>query len=188
MSTEGTGQVPPITTPRLLLRKITSTDVDWIWELDQDPEVMRHISGGQPTPRKTTEEIYMPRLIQSHSAGPAFGFWAALDRPTASPLGWFHMRPERLEPFEMELGYRLRRSAWGQGLATEGSQVLIDHTFHHWGQSRIAARTLVHNLASRRVMEKCGMRFEREFTYPAEWLPGWTEDQRKAVRYVLDKA
>jgi RimJ/RimL family protein N-acetyltransferase len=96
-------------------------------------------------------------------------------------------QPDLVEPFEMDLGYRLGRGVWGMGLATEGSLALIDRTLHHWGQSRVAARTLAQNLASRRVMEKCGMRLEREFTYPEDWLPGWTQEQRRAVRYVLDR-
>ncbi|MBL9137269.1 MAG: GNAT family N-acetyltransferase [Verrucomicrobiales bacterium] len=179
--------IAPISTDRLLLRKMAATDVDWVWELDQDPEVMRHITGGVPTPREVTEKVHMPRLLQSHSAGSAFGFWAALDRDTGVPLGWFHMRPERLPPFEMELGYRLRRDAWGRGLATEGSRKLIDLTLHHWGQLRVAARTLAGNLASRRVMEKCGLVWERDFHYPEEWLPGWPEDRRQAVRYLIER-
>lgn len=179
--------VAPLVTERLHLRKMAGSDVDWVWALDQDPEVMRYINGGSSTPREVTEGVYMPRILQAHSAGPQFGFWAALDRSTGVPLGWFHMRPERLPPFEMELGYRLRRDSWGRGLATEGSKVLIEFTLHQWDQPRVAARTLATNAASRRVMEKCGLRWDFDFCYPEEWLPGWPEERRKAVRYVIER-
>lgn len=62
-----------------------------------------------------------------------------------------------------ELGYRLRRRVWGQGLATEGSRALIDHAFAHLGMVRISAESMAVNTASRRVMEKSGMRHVRTF-------------------------
>ena len=52
-------------------------------------------------------------------AAPEFGFWAAVERSTGQFIGWFHLRPdEGAQPGEVELGYRLRRSAWGRGYAT----------------------------------------------------------------------
>lgn len=173
-------------TPRLRLRRLARGDADWLWALDQDPEVMRYISGGAPTPRETLERIQLPRMLQRHDAGPQYGFYRAELRAGGGPIGWFHLRPERLEPFEMELGYRLRRDVWGQGLASEGSRELIRLALGEWRLPRVAARTLAANLASRRVMENCGMRLEREFSYPAEWLPSFSAEQRRAVRYVVD--
>lgn len=175
-------------TERLRLRPMATTDVGWLWELDQDPEVMRYISGGAPTSRETLEQVYLPRMLQRYDAGPQYGFYRAELRAGDEPIGWFHLRPERLEPFEMELGYRLRRDVWGLGLASEGSRELIRLALGEWRLPRVAARTLAANLASRRVMEKCGMRLEREFSYPAEWLPQFTAEERRAVRYTVDAA
>lgn len=177
---------PRLTTARLHLRRLVANDADWIWQLDQDPEVMRHINGGLPTPRSVLEQQYLPRFLMDYPAGPHVGFWAAESRATGEPLGWFHLRPEKLPPHEMELGYRLRREVWGQGLATEGSRELLRRAFADWGLARVAAHTLAVNLASRRVMEKCGLRWERDFLVPQEWLPGWNEEQRRAVRYILE--
>lgn len=86
----------------------------------------------------------------------------------------------------MELGYRLGREAWGQGLATEGSLALLRRAFQDWSLPSVVAHTLATNTASRRVMEKCGLRRERDFIAPAEWHPGWSEEQRRAVRYRID--
>jgi RimJ/RimL family protein N-acetyltransferase len=171
-------------TDHLLLRPLVSEDEEHLWQLDQDPEVMRFISGGRPTSRETVRDVMLPRMLQVHPQGPEYGFWSAEDRATGRWVGWFHLRPERLEPFEMELGYRLRREFWGLGLATEGSRALIEIAFRDWGLDRVAARTLVGNRASRRVMEKLGLVLEREFVYPEDWLPWWNEQERRAVRYV----
>jgi RimJ/RimL family protein N-acetyltransferase len=85
----------------------------------------------------------------------------------------------------MELGYRLKRSLWGRGLATEGSSALLRKGFEEMKYPKICARTLVHNLASQRVMQKIGLHFERHFTYPPEIIPGWSETDRSAIKYSL---
>jgi RimJ/RimL family protein N-acetyltransferase len=60
-----------------------------------------------------------------------------------------------------ELGYRLKRTEWGQGLACEGAKVLVGWGFEKPGYERITACTAAQNLASRRVMEKIGMTYLR---------------------------
>ena len=62
-----------------------------------------------------------------------------------------------------ELGYRLRKDAWGQGYATEGSRALIQKGFAELGVSRVIASTYEDNIGSRRVMEKVGMRLVRSY-------------------------
>lgn len=172
-------------TERLRLRRLVAGDADWVWGLDQDPGVMRFISFGVCTPRDEFEEVILPRMLASHAAGPQYGFFAALSRDGGIPLGWFHLRPDKLVPADMELGYRLRRDCWGRGLATEGSRALIRRGLGEWGLPRIAAGSLASHRASQRVMEKCGMRKERDFICPEAWLPGTTEEQRRAVRYLI---
>ena len=63
----------------------------------------------------------------------------------------------------IDLGYRLRRSAWGNGYATEGSRALINKGFTEHGIDRVAAETMTVNLVSRRVMEKCGLTYIRTY-------------------------
>ena len=58
----------------------------------------------------------------------------------------------------MELGYRLRRAAWGHGYATEGSIALVDKGFAEFGIERIVGWTMAVNTRSRRVLEKTGLR------------------------------
>ncbi len=110
-------------TDRMVLRRFTAADVDLLVELDSDPEVMQYITGGRPTPREEVERDVLPAFLGYHERFPGYGFWAAAEADTGDFLGWFHFRPrEGSPPDEAELGYRLRRSAWGKGYATEGSR------------------------------------------------------------------
>ncbi len=174
-------------TPRLFLRELCADDAALLFQLDSDPEVMRFISKGVPTPREMFEIVYLPRMMAWQNQSPPRGFWAAHLRATSEFIGWFHLRPDKITPEEMELGYRLKRSAWGRGLATEGSRALIEKAFREWGYEKISARTLPDNLASRRVMEKTGLTFECDFIYSLEAIPGWTEEERRAVKYSLTR-
>ena len=63
----------------------------------------------------------------------------------------------------MELGYRLKASAWGRGYATEGARALVRKGFDELGVRRVWAETMAVNRASRRVMEKVGLRYVRTF-------------------------
>ena len=171
-------------TERMYLRDFNAADLDLLVELDSDPEVVRHISKGVPTSRETLETEHLPRILSWQGQSPPRGCWATHLRATDEFIGWFHLRPDKITPEEMELGYRLRRAVWGRGLATEGSLALLLKA-REWGYAKVSARTLIGNLASRRVMEKAGLSFECEFLYPLNLLPDWTEAERRAVKYSI---
>jgi RimJ/RimL family protein N-acetyltransferase len=174
-------------TGRLRLRRFVPADVDLLVELDADPEVMRYITYGKPTPRSAYVETYMPRWIAIYQARPGLGYFAAELRDTGEFLGWFHLRDDRIEPEYVELGYRLKRSAWGRGYATEGARALLTHAFDGLGIERISARTLLGNRASRHVMEKCGLRRVGEFVYVQDVIDGRSEAERAAVKYAITR-
>ncbi len=173
-------------TARLVLREFDASDVGNLTELDSDPEVMHFLTAGRPTPRVEIEHVVLPHWLTYHERGSGFGFWAAQERVTGQFLGWFHLRPgEGHTDLEPELGYRLRRSAWGRGYATEGSRALVDMAFERLGVERVLAETMAVHVASRRVMEKAGMHLVREFR--ADWpvrIPG---DEWGDVEYAIDR-
>lgn len=173
-------------TERLVLRRFTSDDLDLLVELDGDPEVMRYINGGLPVDRAEVAEG-LDWWLGYYDRFGDYGFWAAIEKATGRFLGWFHFRPgKEAGPLEPELGYRLRRDAWGQGYATEGSRALIDKGFAELGVERVTAETMAVNTASRRVMEKAGLRFVR--TFHADWpvrIPG---DEEGDVEYAITRA
>lgn len=175
-----------LTTVRLDLRPFTADDLDHLVELDGDPEVMRYLGNGRPTPRAAVEQEMLPRAMRWYDrlAGPAF--WAAIDRTSGDFLGWFELRPlEPERPDDAELGYRLRRAGWGRGYATEGALALVDWGFRRCGLHRIRATTMAVNAASRHVMEKVGLAYVR--TYHELWPEPIPGSEHGEVEYAVTR-
>jgi RimJ/RimL family protein N-acetyltransferase len=183
-------------TERLVLRRFTPADLDHLYALDNDPEVMRYINGGTPTPREIIEREMLPTFLHYEEHQPGIGFWAAVEEASGAWLGWFSFRWSGAAPGSAVLGYRLCRAAWGQGYATEGARALIQKGFEEWGVERVVATTYQENHASRRVLEKLGMVLVRRFritaqeiaqsdTYHASSLDVWEGDD---LEYALDRA
>jgi RimJ/RimL family protein N-acetyltransferase len=166
--------IEPLATERLGLRPITIDDVDRIVTLDSDPAVMRYINGGAPTPRDEAERIVTRSL--GHR-------WIAFESDGGAFVGWFGLRPSAGR--DRELGYRLRRACWGRGLATEGARALVDLAFAHLGASRVWAQTMRVNTASRRVMERCGLRYVR--TFFDQWPEPIEGSDEGDVEYALTR-
>lgn len=155
-------------TERLILRQFTSADIDHIFALDNDPDVMRYLNGGLPTERSIIENEILPGFLHYDEAEPSFGFWAVEHKETGDFLGWISLRPTDKTGIEAVLGYRFRKAAWGKGYATEGCRALIDHCFVATDLQRVVATTYEENLASQRVMEKLGMTLVRRFRLTPE--------------------
>ncbi|MEQ1507091.1 MAG: GNAT family N-acetyltransferase [Myxococcota bacterium] len=172
-------------TPRMHLRPIRPDDLEALIALDADPEVVRFITGGLQLPRAAYVDGILPRMLAAGADDPRLGFFAAHeDGPDGPFLGWFHLRPDVFEPAWLEVGYRLRRSAWGQGLATEGTLALLAHARACWPGVVLSARTMTDNGASRRVMEKCGLALRGSFTYAARTYAGVALPAAAAVLYT----
>jgi RimJ/RimL family protein N-acetyltransferase len=145
---------------------------------------MHFVTGGRPTPREEIESEVLPAFLDYHARFDGYGFWAAIEKSTGRFLGWFHFRPARGAPQgEVELGYRLRKSAWGRGYASEGSRALVDKGFAELGVERVVAFTMAVHVASRRVMEKAGLRYVRTFHQP--WPDRIEGDEHGDVEYAL---
>ncbi len=176
-----------LATERLILRRLTEADADNLFELDSDPEVMRYLTGGIPHTREEIVDRVLPRFLGYYERYRQYGFWAAIERTSGEFLGWFHFRPYRNAPEEIELGYRLKRSAWGKGYATEGSRALIKKGFTEFGVGKIVADTLAGNVRSRRVMEAVGMKLEQAFVCDPDEFPAWSEEERRGVKYAISR-
>ncbi|MEV6493328.1 GNAT family N-acetyltransferase [Actinoplanes sp. NPDC051633] len=175
-------------TDRMILREFTAADEDLVVELDSDPEVMFFINGGRPTTRAEVRDDVLPYMVASYDRPAGFGYWAAEARAGGRFLGWFQFRPGRHRPPSdgVEIGYRLRRAEWGRGYATEGVRALIDKGFAELGLERVYAEAMAAHPASRRVMEKAGLRYVRTFhqDWPAK-IPG---DELGDVEYAITRA
>ncbi len=152
-------------TERMTLRRFTPADVDLLFELDSDPEVMRYLNGGVPTPREAIELKMLPAFLRSYDPVTGLGIFAAIERQSGAFLGRFSFRttPENAGPHEVSLGYRLRRAVWNQGYATEGVRALLRKGFTELGIERVVATVYQDNLASCRVLEKSGLKLVRRY-------------------------
>ncbi len=147
--------------------------------LERDPEVMRFLNGGHAVDHERIDPnttFLMPRGTEPY-------VWTARRTADGAFVGWFCLWPE--SGTLAELGHRLRLADWGQGLASEGAKALVDWGFRSGGYDTIVATTMAVNHASRRVMEKIGMKHAR--TVPGDFpepIPGsehgevWYELQR----------
>ncbi|MDA0350649.1 MAG: GNAT family N-acetyltransferase [Chloroflexi bacterium] len=160
----------PIETDRLLLRRLTADDAPAIHALDNDPEVMRYINGGVPTPLEVIETTLLPNLMRHDPARPHFGCFAVCALESSAFLGWVSLRPTAADPREAELGYRFGRDAWGHGYATEAARALVARAFAGGATDRVIANTYEDNLASQRVMDRLGLTLRRRFRPTPEQL------------------
>jgi RimJ/RimL family protein N-acetyltransferase len=174
-------------TPRLVLRQFTEDDVENLFELNSDPEVMRYLTGGRGTPRDEIRDEIIPFHLEAYRRLDRLGTWAAESAATGEFLGWFHYRPVRGtgDLANIDLGYRLRRAAWGQGYATEGSRALVLMGFTELGVERVFGHTMAVNAGSRRVMEKCGLTLVR--TTPYERTDPIEGGEHGEVEYALTR-
>jgi RimJ/RimL family protein N-acetyltransferase len=174
-------------TPRLILRQFTEGDVDNLFNLNSDPEVMRYLTGGKPTPREEIRDQIIPFHLSVYDRLDRLGTWAAESTASGEFLGWFHFRPgPDADLSNIELGYRLRRSAWNKGYATEGSRALIRVRFTELAVGRVFAHTMTVNAASRHVLEKCGLQLVGTFPYEGPFeIEGAELGQ---VEYALTRA
>jgi RimJ/RimL family protein N-acetyltransferase len=176
-----------IETDRMVLRPFAVGDAALLIDLDSDPEVMRFLNGGRPTPHELVEREILPRFRAHFDRYPGFGPWAARHARSGEFLGWFNLRcSDDTPPGQAELGYRLRRDAWGCGYATEGSRELIRIGFTELGLDRITANTMTVNTRSRRVMEKSGLRLVR--TFFEEWPETIEGSESGDVEYAISRA
>jgi RimJ/RimL family protein N-acetyltransferase len=173
-------------TERLLIGEFDDDHAESLWALDRDPEVMRYIGPHQLADVAAYRNLIRTWRERYYAQLPGFGFWPAHDKESLAFVGWFHLRPATLYRFadaveyadgDHDLGYRLHRVLWGQGLATEGSRAIVRHAFDTMRTPRVVAVALKENVASIRVMEKLGMRRVGEYHLPGYDMP--------AVKYHL---
>jgi RimJ/RimL family protein N-acetyltransferase len=126
--------------------------------MDSDPRVTAMTYGAQTLAETTARLALWTALWDERGLGP----WLFRARESALMVGIGGLFPSRFAPPDIELGYVLKHAHWGLGYATEIEQASLGVGFGDLGLARIIAIAARENAASRRVMEKAGMRFERE--------------------------
>ncbi len=151
-------------THRFALRPFRLTDATGMACTFEDPEVMRFGSGVQ-------DFAWIERWIQGcleDYRERGFGLWAVEEKQCGAVIGCCGLTawPDIDGRAEVEIGYRLARSAWGRGYATEAARAVRDHAFCALRLDRLIALIDPANVASIRVAEKIGFRYEKQAMLP----------------------
>lgn len=149
-------------TERLVLKEFSIADAQGFYELNLDPEVLRY-TGDAPFASVAEAEAFIRNY--NHYDRYGFGRWSVFLKHTGDYIGFCGLN-YRPAVDEVDLGFRLRRTHWGKGYATEAARGSLSYGFKTYNLEKIVARAMKENLASQRVLLKLGMRFQK--TYEAE--------------------
>ena len=142
-------------TERLVLRRVTLADLDEMARINGNPDVMRYIGDGSVWTRAQSE-ARIRRVLKIYEIFPGLGMWIGEDISTRRFVGAYALIyiPKTVE---VEVGYRLQKSAWGRGLATEGARALMRYGMFELGLDRVVGLTHPDNEASKQVLMKSGL-------------------------------
>lgn len=143
-------------TPRLTLRRWRDADRAPFAALNADPEVMRYFPS---TLTRQQSDAFVDR-IEQHFDEHGYGLWALEHRRSGEFLGFVGLKLALLEAHftpAPEVGWRLARSAWGQGYASEAATAVLAAGFERFGLDEIVSMTALLNERSQRVMQRIGM-------------------------------
>ncbi|MCZ4520549.1 GNAT family N-acetyltransferase [Rhodococcus ruber] len=172
--------------PRIALHPMAAHHLPLLHGLDSDPVVMEFLLGRARTSAEI-DEFWGPRCADTAADAAGLGWWVGFDGDEF--LGWWMLgrNPSTAGALtgndQAEIGWRVMRRRWRQGLATEGALLLLDHGFNTLGLQHIWAETMAVNLASRGVMRRIGMRHVR--TEVREWTDSLPGADRGEVLYEI---
>lgn len=154
-----------IETQRLTGAPLGDADFACLRELHGDPRVAATLAAdGQPIPETATREM-LARSIE-HWRKFGFGLFSFRVRATGAFAGYSGIKHTTLEQADVvELVYAVPSALWRVGYATEMSRAAVRFAFERTPIEELVAFTLTHNLGSRRVMESCAFRYERDITH-----------------------
>jgi ribosomal-protein-alanine N-acetyltransferase len=148
-------------TKRLILRHQMMEDLDDLWELYCDPEIIRYIPDAPRSREEAEEELEWHQ--NGHPKRPELGLWATIHKETGKFIGRCGLLPWEIDGRnDVEVAYTIAQEYWGQGLGTEAAQAIRQYGFEKLNLPRLICLIDEQNIASRKVAEKIGMQFEKE--------------------------
>ncbi|MBD1584194.1 GNAT family N-acetyltransferase [Pseudoalteromonas sp. S16_S37] len=155
---------------RLSYRLMNENDAHLLFELDQDPAVMKYINGGVPNTMDDINNTFIPRLKAFTNVQQGWGLWQVNIAETGQFIGWILVRPmgffnnERVDS-DLELGWRFKQCTWGKGYASEAANHIAHTLASNLAIHSFSATALPDNLASIAIMKKLGMCFVKEYIH-----------------------
>jgi ribosomal-protein-alanine N-acetyltransferase len=140
----------------------TPDDLDALSLITGDAEVMKYLGVSGPRTREKTQNTI--DAILRHWQNHGFGIWAIDHKADRRLIGWCGLQVLEKTP-EVEVAYLLAKEYWNQGLATEAARAAVEYGFNGLNLKRIVAIARPENVGSYRVMEKIGMKYERDAHY-----------------------
>lgn len=154
-----------VETERFVLREIAPTDIDGLYELDSDPEVHRYLGNEPVTERDKLSKVI--QLIRQQYIDNGIGRWAVEDKKTKEFVGWSGLKLERNRINDhqnyYDLGYRIQRKYWGQGIASETAKAVLHFGFEQLRLEEVFSIVHCDNLASQAVLHKLGFTSDGAF-------------------------
>ena len=155
-----------IETSRLILRQWGKTDMAAFADLNADPDVMRFF----PAPMTRQESDSLAERFRDGIEQRGWGFWAVESKETHEFVGCvgLHPQPDKF-PFSpcTEIGWRLSKTYWHQGLAMEAAEACMQYAFTVLMLDEVVSFTSVLNKPSEHLMKRLGMKKEEEFPHSA---------------------
>jgi RimJ/RimL family protein N-acetyltransferase len=157
-------------TDRLRLALMDDNDAALLFELDQDPAVMKFINGGKITTMEEIHTLYLPRMAKYRDERKGWGMWKVIVKSTNQFVGWVLVRPmnffsENPEFDNLELGWRFKQNSWGKGYATEAAKQIQEMMLAQNEVKALSAIAVEDNLASIGVMKKLGMQYIKTYVH-----------------------
>jgi len=166
-------------TERFILRDLEESDTDGIFLLDSDPEVHKFL-GNKPI--KTKEEALATILkVRDQYVKNGIGRWAIIEKTTNEFVGWTGLKYEeglRAEFNYYDLGYRLRKKFWGQGIATQTALISLGFGFEEMKLDEIGAAADIQHVVSNKILKKIGLQFVENFEFEGD-LCNWYKLTKK---------
>ena len=152
-------------TERLILRKFSPDDLGKLVELRSEDEVSKYLGGKRMQNPEAIAKRFQVYLDSYEKIG--FGVCGIIWKETGEMIGWGGLMPLE-DTGEIEVGYGMIKEFWGKGIGYECAMAWLKYGFETAGLKRIVAVSIPENTGSWRIMEKCGMRYEKTATHYGE--------------------